>query len=613
MFAQLKSRLSFFVISPGLLLGVILSVAISTPAQSSICFLPDCGDKTATPDTNQDAEKCKSEGYESYQNRVCHQYSIVEFCPYNSNYIKCNNKAWCTINDYIITECEPPTELFDKCPNGEEMYKECKLNMEEACMAEDPTYVSTCDAGWVIDPNDHCSLSDEFGHCCNTCPGFISKEELGDKTAVASCESCDGTKYIAASGDFNACEGFWDCQDGCAPDAKTCISFGVVKCDKCKRCEAKCKNETCPENALCEYEACTWRYCDPYACEVGYKYFCQAPDSTDCETLGYTQVPTDCPGAETIKCPYNDQLVYCLPDDGSCCKICEDYPEESVKPGYVATETCRCCEKVFYKVKEDPCEGFSECPFGGADGSTTCLSGTKTLYSTCKDCPNACPGNTTCPSGALCNKDACSGTYCPYACQTNYKNYCTVPHTDCQDLGYILPDFYCEGKDILHCPYDTAWVMCVDKDTGDCCRHCKELPFEGSLPAGYTQTDKCECCGKVYYDGVPNLCEGFLDCPYGGASNAQSCQTPEGTFYSQCQECPNACEGNTSCPAGALCTQDACSGTYCPYACAGKYEYYCTTPETDCQKLGYQLWDFNCVNKNILKCPYDTNWIMCAN
>ena len=132
MFAQLKSRLSFFVISPGLLLGVILSVAISTPAQSSICFLPDCGDKTATPNTNQDAEKCKSEGYESFQNRVCHQYSIVEFCPYNSNYIKCNNKAWCTINDYIITECEPPTELFDKCPNGEEMYKECKLNMEEA-------------------------------------------------------------------------------------------------------------------------------------------------------------------------------------------------------------------------------------------------------------------------------------------------------------------------------------------------------------------------------------------------------------------------------------------------------------------------------------------------
>ena len=192
-------------------------------------------------------------------------------------------------------------------------------------------------------------------------------------------------------------------------------------------------------------------------------------------------------------------------------------------------------------------------------------------------------------------------------------NYCTVPHTDCQDLGYILPDFSCEGKDILHCPYDTAWVMCVDKDMGDCCRYCKELPFEGSLPSGYTQTDKCECCGKVYYDGEPNPCEGFLDCPYGGTADAQSCQTPEGLLYSQCQECPDACEGNTSCPQGALCNKDECSGTYCPYACAGKYEYYCTTPETDCQKLGYQLWDFNCVNKNILKCPYDTNWIMCAN
>ena len=253
-------------------------------AQAAICFLPDCGDKTATPNTNQDAEKCKSEGYESFQNRVCHQYSIVEFCPYNSDYIKCNNKAWCTINDYIITECEPPTELFDKCPNGEEMYKECKLNMEDACLAEDPTYVSTCKAGWVIDPDDHCSFSDEFGHCCNTCPGFTTKEEIeaAGGTPVASCESCDGTLYIAGADGYNACEGYFDCQDGCAPDAKTCVSFGVTKCDKCKRCEARCTLETCPYGMDCEYEACTWRYCilgyfPPFVWEVAFLCLLPSP------------------------------------------------------------------------------------------------------------------------------------------------------------------------------------------------------------------------------------------------------------------------------------------------------------------------------------------------
>ena len=296
-------------------------------SQAAICFLPDCGDKTSIPNTNDGAEKCRKEGYESFQNRVCHVYSIVEFCPYNSNYIKCNNKQWCIINDYTKTECEKPYELFNKCPNGEEMYKECKMNMEEACKAEDPTYTDTCPAGWVIDPNDHCTYSEDFGHCCNTCPGFITKEELGDKTAVATCDSCDGKKYIAASDGFNMCEGYWDCQDGCAPDAKTCVSFGVIKCDKCKRCEAKCKNETCPEGAICEYEACTWRYCDPTGCKVGYTNFCKVPDTTDCAELGYTTAAGACKNAMGVfSCPFDKNLVACIEDDGTCCaRFCKDY------------------------------------------------------------------------------------------------------------------------------------------------------------------------------------------------------------------------------------------------------------------------------------------------
>ena len=178
-------------------------------------------------------------------------------------------------------------------------------------------------------------------------------------------------------------------------------------------------------------------------------------------SLGYNQVPSDCPGAITIKCPYDDQLVYCLPDDGTCCEICKDFPEETVKPGYIAADTCSCCEKVFYKQKENPCSGFLECPFGGADGASSCQTPEETLYSKCKDCPNACEGNTTCPQGAVCKKDDCSETYCPYACQTHYQNFCTPPETDCQALGYQLWDFNCVNKNILKCPYDTNWIMCV--------------------------------------------------------------------------------------------------------------------------------------------------------
>ena len=140
----LKHILRYFVTAPIFMIGSFLlsSVLHSAPLFAAICFLPDCGDKTTTPNTNKDAQKCKDEGYESFQNRVCSQYSIIDFCPYNSDYIKCNNKQWCILNDYTKTECEKPYELTDKCLNGELMYRECKMNMEDACLEEDKTY--TC-------------------------------------------------------------------------------------------------------------------------------------------------------------------------------------------------------------------------------------------------------------------------------------------------------------------------------------------------------------------------------------------------------------------------------------------------------------------------------------
>ena len=99
-----------FNIASGVSLGVAIFLAVPA-ARAAICFLPDCADKVTDVDSNVDAQKCRDEGYESYQNRVCHTYSIVEFCPYNSDYIKCNNKQWCILNDYIYTECEEPYVL----------------------------------------------------------------------------------------------------------------------------------------------------------------------------------------------------------------------------------------------------------------------------------------------------------------------------------------------------------------------------------------------------------------------------------------------------------------------------------------------------------------------
>ncbi len=586
-------------------------------AQAAICFLPDCADKVVEDVKDDSAEKCKAEGYENYQNRVCHQYSIIEFCPYNSNYIKCNNPEWCRINGYIETECEEPYELFDKCPNGEEMYKECKLNMEDACLAEDPTYVSTCKAGWVIDPDDHCSFSDEFGHCCNTCPGFTTKEEIeaAGGTPVASCESCDGTLYIAGADGYNACEGFWDCQDGCAPDAKTCVSNGVTKCDKCKRCEARCTYETCPPNMDCEYEACTWRYCI-LGCKVGYTYYCKIPEQ-DCNALGYDKTVEECAGSYLIKCPYDENQVFCMPDDGVCCEPCKDFPytAQEIPHGYVGGEKCECCGKTLYKKIPDPCVGYSECPWGGAEGAASCLSGEKTLYALCKDCPNACPENPVCPKGTICKKDECSGTYCAIGCENTFTNYCQKPNTNCRLLGYnsISPD--CVGMEVMYCPYDPNWVICIPVDEGDCCRNCKVSHPYTEIPDGYIQTGVCECCGKTYYQAEINPCEGFVtdeDCRQGVDETSETCLSGDVIKYASCKNCESDCYLET-CPKGSVCSLDDCSGLYCVTGCEVNYTNYCQQPNQDCDALGYYSMKPDCVGLEIIRCPFDTNMVYCFN
>ena len=591
------------------------------PLQAAICFLPDCGDKTTTPNTNKDAQKCKDEGYESFQNRVCSQYSIIDFCPYNSDYIKCNNKQWCILNDYTKTECEKPYELTDKCLNGELMYRECKMNMEDACLEEDKTYTDTCPAGWVIDPNDHCSFSDEFGHCCNTCPGFTTKEEIeaAGKTPVASCDSCDGKKYIAATDGYNSCEGYWDCQDGCAPDAKTCVSFGVTKCDKCKRCEAKCQNETCPEGAVCEYEACTWRYCDPTGCKVGYQNFCTPVETLNCSVLGYDTPVQNCDGMGMIVCPDNPNYVYCIPDDGTCCKnLCEGYDYEKIPSGYVSAGTCHCCGKDMHKISINPCSDYpysnKDCDFGGDASAGTCLKDKTTMYKKCKDCPNACPGNPVCPDGSECTKDECSGTFCPYACKTDYKNYCTVVNTNCEDLGYSMISAECSSaRNILHCPYDDSKVFCnLEEDVG-CEYWCNTYPYK-SIPAGYIETARRVCCNTTYYQITENPCSDYPytndDCEFGGDTAAGTCLSGMVTKYKQCKSCPSACAYDT-CPEGTNCTEETCSMTQCPISCKSGYRYYCTRPETDCDKLGYFFSVSACVGKEQIKCPYDETRIYC--
>lgn len=575
--------------------------------KAGICFLPDCEEKIKVEADNSGAEKCHADGYESEKNLSCGRYSVVEYCPENSSYIKCNDAEWCRINDYVLTECVSPEKLVDKCLNGLEMYKECQLDQEEACKLENPDYVSTCYAGWALDPDKLCSLSDNWGLCCNTCPGYEYSDATlpEDAIPVASCESCWGKRYIIADNGFNQCQGFWDCQDGCEIGSETCISGGITKCKTCKRCEANCSLVECPAGAVCDYEACTQRYC-AVGCGTDLTYYCEAP-ITDCDILGYDKSIEDCEGSGIISCPSDNKKVICLPDDGTCCNRCADYDYDSAPEGYVISETCVCCGKQKHKVIPNPCSGFKKCPYGPATDSNSCLSGTETMYVQCKECPNACEGNTTCPKGAICQKDACSNTYCPTGCEVNYDNYCNNPITNCRDLGYETLSSACSSGGYIRCPFDDDWVLCMDDENRETCGAYTYL----TIPAGYVEDGSCTYQGVTKYKIKADPCVGFEDCKSGPDSGAKSCLSGATTMYDKCKNCPNAFDYK-SCPMGYICETDSCSNTFNPIGCATNYDNYCGVVTTKCGDLGYQPYDASCAGKDMLYCPYDSNWVLCT-
>ncbi|MFR2533176.1 MAG: hypothetical protein ACLS9L_06225, partial [Alphaproteobacteria bacterium] len=66
---------------------------------------------------------------------------------------------------------------------------------------------------------------------------------------------------------------------------------------------------------------------------------------------------------------------------------------------------------------------------GPVTPSDYCLMNGIKYYNNCKTCENKC-SLTACPSGVVCEKENCSGKYCPVGCAVNYKD---------------LDNYWCDG------------------------------------------------------------------------------------------------------------------------------------------------------------------------
>ena len=239
-----------------------------------------------------------------------------------------------------------------------------------------------------------------------------------------------------------------------------------------------------------------------------------------------------------LKCPYGDYYTKCVlacpsnyvectkpyfgvgePCNGkyaSCdCTPCgAGYTYTSIPKGYLQDgEGCLDCDGVTkYKVKINPCDGFLDCgTMGGAAGAKTCQSGDKIKYDNCKPCPNK-GKYSTCPTGAVCEFEDCSGLWYVTSCQSGYqfdstKTNCVCSGVDwcaltssCTALGYKQQT--CNGASIK-CPLDTNYSFCIEQCSPSFQYTCSGTGYAGGKGATCGgKYAECTCAsGYVWENG----------------------------------------------------------------------------------------------------------------
>lgn len=160
-------------------------------------------------------ESCLAAGYESSSSRICPEYSNIEHCPENSSLIL---NVICANGVLIMLtwkrECDVPYYLDEKCPNGEELYKNCSVDYERSCQDLSEDYVAVCPDGFGRDETEVCPYSNLYAKCCNLCEGFDYEADEIPEGYVAgnSCFACgDVMKYEK---EVNPCIGYQRCPDG---------------------------------------------------------------------------------------------------------------------------------------------------------------------------------------------------------------------------------------------------------------------------------------------------------------------------------------------------------------------------------------------------------------
>lgn len=285
---QLYQSISYLTLCLG------LSSLFGNVAHAAICFLPDCGGELLEfqGDANVSTKYCRDNGYSYYELGQCPDYYFQEVCPENTHYLKCDAAKWCENNGYQISpdECAVPNYPQSQCPNGLNLYKQCKTDYQKACLEENPDYVNVCPSGWILDSAELCSYSPTYGKCCNQCLGYdyTSSNIPNGYVKGDSCQACGGIiKYQKV---INPCNGYQRCSQGGKTGTPTCmhgtekwyqeccsscdgypyaansIPIGYIKGESCESCSGtkyKTKTGVCASGYVWSNNSCR------QSCSVG--------------------------------------------------------------------------------------------------------------------------------------------------------------------------------------------------------------------------------------------------------------------------------------------------------------------------------------------------------
>jgi len=339
---------------------LFLFVLVSFSSHAATCFLPDCQNEEGIMRfIPEGAYECLAKGYKPTPEISCPPYSLIDECPENDYYIKCNQEKWCLENGYVIGSCSVPQYIDEQCPNGLELYKYCTPNYYKACSELNAEYVAECESGWAHDTTAYCPYSNDYAKCCNTCIGYdyvLSDIGVG-YIAGESCSACNNvTKYKR---ELAPCDGYQMCNNGAKSGASSCMHGTEMW-----------------------YSAC---------CEDTYKYTCKG--------TGYAKGSGTACGGKYKSCNCSTQYKW----SSGTCKYCGSSYKYACTSGSNVT-------------------GGSGTACGGRYTACTCGSGYEWKNGTCESsCGSSyiyiCSG--TGYNGG--NGTSCNGRYDSCSCKWGYK------------------------------------------------------------------------------------------------------------------------------------------------------------------------------------------------